>query len=80
MAKSVFNSIPDNKILSQSNLKALADESNVTPAIKFVLGRIENIVGKGENVGYQHFSPSLAMFSKAIFPRVVKSWDCVVKR
>ena len=25
------------------------------------------------------FSPSPAMFSKGLYPRVVKSWDCVVK-
>ena len=28
---------------------------NVTEELKFVLGRVENIVGKGENAGYQHF-------------------------
>ena len=31
------------------------DEINVTQNLKFGWGRIENIVGKGENVGYQHF-------------------------
>ena len=35
---------------------------------KFVLGRVENIMGKGEN----------AVF-KSLFFRVVKSCDCVVK-
>ena len=28
---------------------------NVTEKLKFVLERLENIVGKGENAGYQHF-------------------------
>ena len=28
---------------------------NVTEKLKFVLRRVENIVGKGENAGYQHF-------------------------
>ena len=27
----------------------------MTQKLKFILGRIENIVGKGENAGYQHF-------------------------
>ena len=27
--------------------------------------KVENIVGKGENNGYQHFSPFPTMFSKA---------------
>ena len=32
---------------------ALADEnSNLTEKLKFVLGRVENIVGKGESAGY----------------------------
>ena len=37
-------------------LKAVAhDKINVTEISKFVLKRVENIVGKGENAGYQHF-------------------------
>ena len=42
---------------------------------KFVLDKIENIVGKEENAGYSF--PT--MFSKGSFFRVVKSQDCVVK-
>ena len=39
-----------------SKLKARADDKiNVTEKLKFDLGRTENIVGKGENAGYQHF-------------------------
>ena len=49
----------------------------VTQKLKFVLGKVENIVGKGENAGYQHFPVFLA-FSKAFFSLGVKSWDCVV--
>ena len=41
--------------------------------------RIENIVGKGENAGYQHFPLFPTLFSKGFFFRVVKSQDCVVK-
>ena len=37
-------------------LKAFADNKiNVNEKLKFGLERIENIVGKGENAGYQHF-------------------------
>ena len=45
----------------------------------FVYDRVENIVGKGENTGYQHFSPFPMMFSKVFYSTVVESWDCVVK-
>ena len=34
---------------------------------KFVLGRVENIVGKGKNSGYQHFLLFLQCFQKASF-------------
>ena len=48
-------------ILDLSKLKAYADDKiNVTEALKFVLGKVENIVGKGENAGYQH----LLLFSQ----------------
>ena len=44
------NSLPNDKILDFSKLKALADDkSSVTQNLKFVLGTVENIVGKGEN-------------------------------
>ena len=33
--------------------------------MKFVLERVENIVEKGENVGYQHFLLYLQCFEKA---------------
>ena len=44
------------KILTLTKLKGLADDKiKVTQKLKFVLGRVENIVGKGENAGYQLF-------------------------
>ena len=33
--------------------------------LKFVLGLVENIVGKGENAGYQHFLLFPQCFQKA---------------
>ena len=39
---------------------------------KFLLGRVEDIVGKGENAGLPAFSPFPTMFSKGFFYRVIK--------
>ena len=51
-----FNPLPNVKFLDRSKLKSLADDRiSVTEKLKFVLGRVENIMGKGENAGYQHF-------------------------
>ena len=75
-----LNSVPNDKILVRSKFKALADgKINVTEKLKFVLGRVENTVGKGEKCWLPAFSPFPAMFSKAFFFRVVKTPDCVVK-
>ena len=61
----LFNSLPSDKILDWSKLKAFADDKlNVNEKLNFGLGRVESIVGKGENAGYLHF-PTL--FSKAVF-------------
>ena len=52
----LFNSLPSDKGLDQSNLKDFADDKiNVTYVTNFVLRRVENIVGKGKYAGYQHF-------------------------
>ena len=50
---------------------------NVTENLKFILGKEQNIVGKGENAGYQHLflfpqlepklSPFLKWFLKLFF-------------
>ena len=51
-----INSLPNNKILDWSKFKAFADDNvNVNKELKFDMGRVENIVGKEENAGYQHF-------------------------
>ena len=42
------------QFLDLSSLKAFVDDTKVTQKLKFDLGRIENIVGKGENACYQH--------------------------
>ena len=47
-------------------LKALADDKiGLTQKLKSVLRRVENIVGKGEFAGYQHFLLFPQCFQKA---------------
>ena len=61
-----FNSLPNEKFLDWSKLKALADNKiKLAEKLKFVLGRVENIVGKGENAGDQHFLLFPQCFQKA---------------
>ena len=51
-----LHSLPNNKILDQSKLKEFADDKiEVLKMMIFVFDMVENIVGKGENAGYQHF-------------------------
>ena len=64
----LFNSLPNNEFPDWSKLKVIAhDKVNFTEKLKFVLGRIEDIVGKGENAGYQHFLLFLQCFQRASF-------------
>ena len=66
LMKTDFNSLPNDRILDWSKLKAFADDKiNVTEKLKFVFERVENIVGKGENAGNQHFLLFPQCFQKA---------------
>ena len=68
-----FNSLPNDKILDWLKLKAFADDKkNVTEKLKFVLEKVENILGKGENAGYQHFLLFPQCFQKPTFPEMLK--------
>ena len=53
----IFNaSLTSNKICTSSHFKTISDNKIiVTQKLKFVLRSVENIVGKGENAGNQHF-------------------------
>ena len=54
--KFLINSLPNNKILDRTRMKAFAEHKiNVIQKLKFALRRVESIVGKRENAGYQHF-------------------------
>ena len=67
------NSLPSNKILDCSKLKAFADNRiNVTGKLKFVLGSVQSIMGKGENAGYQHFLFFLQCFQKVSYTGSLK--------
>ena len=50
------NTLPNVKHLNLSKFIAFADDKlTVNKKKKFGLKRVENIVGKGENAGFQHF-------------------------
>ena len=76
-----LNPLPDDKILDWSKLKAFADDNlNVAKKVISLHDRVENIVGKGENAGYQHFLLFLQCFQKASFPEASKGvieWEWV---
>ena len=51
-----INSLPSDNFLDWTKLKAFADDKLNEPKIKISLfERVENIVGKTVNAGYQHF-------------------------
>ena len=73
MTGNLINSLPNDKILDMTKLKAFADDKIIVAQIMIsVFDRVENIVGKGENAGYQHFSPFPTMFSKGFILGFVK--------
>ena len=60
----MLNSLPYDKIL---DLKAKAfadDKKNESQKQKFALEQVENVAGKEENAGYQHFLLFLQCFLK----------------
>ena len=69
------NFLANNKILGQSKLKAFADDKiDVSEKLKFVLGKVESIVGKWENAGYQDFLLFPKCFQKRPFSAFKKFW------
>ena len=69
----LFKSLPNDKSLDWSKLKAFADDKiDVNEKLKFGLERLENIVEKGENAGYQHFLLIPQCFQKVSFSRSLK--------
>ena len=77
-------SLPNNNFLDCTKFKAFkAFADNILLRVAKILisvyDRVENIVGNGENAGYQLFLFFPQCFQKASFFRVVKSGDCLVK-
>ena len=58
----IFNSLPNNKICGLTKLKAVADNNEMLISL---FDRVDKIVGKGENAGYQHFLLFPWYFQKA---------------
>ena len=66
----MLNSLPNDKILDQSRLKAFADDTiKVTQKLKFVLGWVENIVGKRRKCWLPAFSPFSQSVFKSLLPQ-----------
>ena len=62
-----LNPLPNDKFLDLSKLKSFADnEVNVAKMMISAFEKPENIVGKGENAGYQHFLLSLKVFKSLL--------------
>ena len=62
------NALQNDKLVDRSKFKAFADDKvNATQKLKFNLGRVESIVGKGENAGYQHFLHFPQCFQRVLF-------------
>ena len=63
----MFNSLPQDKILDWFKLKAFAD-NNISVAKMMIspCDRVENIVGRGENSGYQY-----TFFPHDVFKRLI---------
>ena len=75
----LVTSLQNNKIFRPVQIESICSWQNKgTETLKFVKGRVENIVGKGENAGYQHFVFFPLCFHKA-FLRVIESRNCVGK-
>ena len=87
--RGILNSLPNNKIFVRSNLKAFA--GNILKVVQVTIcvpDRVENIVGKGENAGYQgkgenagnqHFLTFPQCFKKVSLLGLLKSQDCLVR-
>ena len=70
----LLNSLPNNKFLDWSKLKALADDKmKLTEKMKFVLEMVENILWNAENAGCQHFLLFPQYFQKASVCRSFKA-------
>ena len=76
----IMLTLPNHKVLGQSELKASADDKiKFAIMMIFVFNRVGNIVGKGENAGYQHFLLFTQCFQKPFYFGSLEVGSCVVK-
>ena len=70
----LVNSLPKDNILDWSKLKAFADDKIKVHQnlIFFFFDNVENIVGKEENAGYQHFLLFPQCFRMGLYPGSLK--------
>ena len=74
---STVNISTNDKIIDLSKLKESADEKiNIPQNLKFVFGRVENFVGKGENAGNQHFLLFQQCFQRPALSMVIITPVC----
>ena len=66
------NSLPNDKGLALTKFVFVDNKIVVTQILKFVLEKVENIVGIGENAGDQHFLRFPQCFLKLSFLEVFK--------
>ena len=74
-----LNSLPNDKILDQSKLKAFADDKICYRKMEIWFGKGRKHCGKRRKCWLPAFSPFPTMFSKGFLYRVIKTCDCVVK-
>ena len=75
----ILKTLPKNKTLASSKLKAFADDKlNVPRNTTIVFHRIENRKKKRENANYQHFLLFPQCFQKGLSSVAVKSRQCEV--
>ena len=71
------NPLPDNKIFIFVQIKSINANKNFkgTHTVRFLFDRVENIVGKEENAGYQHFLLFQQCFQKTFFLKWCQMWS-----
>ena len=76
----ISNPLPKRQILDSFECIGPADSTfkSGTKDILKLYDRKENMVGKGENAGYQHFLPFPTMFLKGFFLHAVKISEWLV--
>ena len=75
--RKMVNSLPRKSFFGLVKIQSICrrQEMNMTENLKCVFGR-ENIVGKGENADYQHFSFSYIVFKMVLLPGVKTRGCC----